>query len=237
MAAIAAPPEPESEQHARDLGALRMLWYERGHRRAGQALLVAAEKHLREQGAGDSVAFDDALRLPTYHLGHACLTDRWDHVRALLGMNGYSLRSGEVFFDWPDFEPLDPGPCPIDTDISVERSPGAGSHANLVLTAYVCGERIAQCTCCSGGEFSRDERAQKWVFTRELDVDDGFQGQRFGRHLLLRALVEARAEGYVHAAISTEWTNHRAILFYGNLGYRAVDWTATYHRGAANGPA
>ena len=226
---------PSEEQGSPEEGVLRMLWYERGHREAGQALLVAAEEHLRGRELDQIVAFDEDLRLPTYHLPHARLTDRWDHVRGLLGINGHVRVSGEVFLDWQDFESPDPGDCPIDAQVRVERRVNRGVRPNLVVTAHVHEDQVGICTCDCAGEFSRDPRAQDWVFTTWLWVDENLRGRRLGRYLLLRALNEARAEGYVHASISTEWTNYRALLFYGNVGYRAVDWTATYRRGAVNG--
>ena len=46
-------------------------------------------------------------------------------------------------------------------------------------------------------------------------------------------LTEARQVGYRHAAISTATDNHRALLFYANYGYQAVDWTRQFKRSLA----
>ena len=40
-------------------GMIRWLWYKPGQRRVGEALLDAAEAHLRQQGVEDVLAFDD----------------------------------------------------------------------------------------------------------------------------------------------------------------------------------
>ena len=100
--------EDEDEQ-----GAVRFLWYERGRRRAGQALLAAAEGRLRERGVKRLQAFPQEHRYPFYHLKNACLSDHLDHVQALLGSSGYERIEGEVFLDWPDFEPLEPAPAGV----------------------------------------------------------------------------------------------------------------------------
>jgi GNAT superfamily N-acetyltransferase len=222
---------------AEEQGIVRLLWYERGQRQAGQALLEAAEGHLRGRGLRQCVAFDQyAFRFPTYHLSCAQLTDRWEHVHGLLGANGYQRSGGEVFLDWEHFRPPDPGPCPIEADLRVERWQGRGSRDNVAVHAERDGERLGICAsrCC--GEYSSDARAQDWLLTNWLWVEEGLRGQGVGRYLLLRALTEARAAGFVHAAISAEPDNHRAILFYSNIGYHAVDWTTEYRKGAESEP-
>ena len=82
----------------------------------------------------------------------------------------------------------------------------------------------------SAGEYTRAEEAQDWLFTTWLGVEEPYQGRGLGRHLLQRALWDARDIGYRHAVISTDWENYRAFLFYSNCGYRAVDWTYTLGR-------
>jgi ribosomal protein S18 acetylase RimI-like enzyme len=51
-----------------------------------------------------------------------------------------------------------------------------------------------------------------------------------GRHLLQRSLQEMHRIGYRNASISTDWENHRALLFYSNHGFNVVDWTYCYGR-------
>ena len=38
-------------------------------------------------------------------------------------------------------------------------------------------------------------------------------------------MLEMRGVGYRHSAISTAADNHRAFLFYSNVGYHVSDWT------------
>ena len=218
-------------------GQIRMLWYERGHRLAGQSLLEAAEGHLTALGHGNFSAFNHEFQFPGYHFTNANLTDRWDHVHGLLGISGYRRLRGEVFLDWPDLHPPDPGACPIQAEIRIESRPGKGSRADLAVRAVRSQREVGACLCWSGGEFSAHPAAQDWVFVRWLWVDEPLQGLGMGRYLLLRALVEARVLGYAHSAISTDWSNHRAMLLYANTGYRAVDWTSMYHKGAVCEPA
>jgi len=213
---------------------IRMLWYERGYRRAGQALLNAAEQHLTGLGHNEISAFDQDFRFPGYYLPPADLTDRWDHVHGLLGINGYERKRGEVFLDWRDFRPPDPGACPVAADIRVERLSGDGARDEISVGAYVSEKIVGTCICMCGGEFARDSQAQDWLFTVWLHVDEGLRAKGLGRYLLLRALNEARTDGYVHATISTDRSNHRALLLYGNIGYQSVDWTSMYRKGTNN---
>ena len=93
---------------------IRFLWYRRGRRTVGQALLAAAEEHLRERGMAQAVAFQQDYRYRCYHFAHAYLSDHLDHVQALLAFNGYQRAAGEVFLDWPDYElvsPVSPEPA------------------------------------------------------------------------------------------------------------------------------
>ena len=42
--------------------------------------------------------------------------------------------------------------------------------------------------------------------------------------------MELHGIGYRHAAISTDLRNYRAALFYGNYGYRVVDYTYGWNK-------
>ncbi|UCC67907.1 MAG: GNAT family N-acetyltransferase, partial [Armatimonadota bacterium] len=82
----------------------------------------------------------------------------------------------------------------------------------------------------SAAEWHDAAEAHDWIFTDWLGVEEEMQGKGLGRHLLQRALQEARRLGYRHASISTSWDNHRAFLFYSNYGYRVADWTYEFAR-------
>jgi GNAT superfamily N-acetyltransferase len=71
---------------------------------------------------------------------------------------------------------------------------------------------------------------QDWFFTDGLGVSDEVQGKGLGRYLLQKARQEMHRIGYRHAAISTDWMNFRAFLFYSNDGYHRVDWTYALRR-------
>jgi len=212
----------EAEQVER--GIVRFLLYERGHRAAGQELLLAAEGALREQGVGMLMAFHQDYRLPFYHIGHAYLSDRLEHVHALFGMNGYTRCAGEVYLDWPNHEPVKPKREP-GVELTVTWEPGLGRRPNLTIRATVDGRPVGVCEnrCC--GEYSQASEASDWMLTKWLGVNQEHQGKRLGMLLLQAALFTMHDEGYRHAVISTSWTNHRACLFYSNCGYRCVDWT------------
>ena len=206
------------------VGVIRFLGYERGARRAGQAVLEKAEAYLKTCNVAHIDAFSQDSRYRFYHFQNAGLSDGLDHVQALLGFNGYQCCSGEVFLDWENYSVI-PTPTSVPVTFSVDWEQGRGQRPNCTVHAYLDSEKIGECESVSGGEFSSHPDAQDWLHTIGLDIEDPYQGQGIGRYLLQYALQEMRKIGYRHATISTDWENYRAFLFYSNCGYRAVDWT------------
>ena len=163
--------------------------------------------------------------IPFYHLKAAYLSDRLDHVEALLAFNGYQRLRGEVFLERPDFTPALPSPAPEAVEVALEWVDGEGKLPGLHLRAQVEGKQAGECVCVSCGEYTTADDAQDWLFSTWLGVEESFQGKKLGLWLLERALQEMQAVGYRHAAISTSLDNKRALLFYSNHGYHVVDWT------------
>lgn len=91
--------ESVTEERPDEQGAIRFLWYPRGQRRVGQDLLGAAEAYARERTMSRIVAFSQGHRYRFYHFKNAFLSERLDHVQALLAFNGYGRSGGEVFLD------------------------------------------------------------------------------------------------------------------------------------------
>ena len=211
-------------------GVIRFFWYERGYRTTGQALLAAAEEYLQERGISQITAFPEDYRYPFYHFDHAYLSDHLDHVQAALGFNGYRRVAGEVYLDWPNCRSVIPAPADVSVDISLKWRPGRGTRPGLIARVHQGEKAIGVCECVSGGEFSHVAEAQDWFFTTWIGISEEMQGKGLGRHLLQRALQEMQRVGYRHAAISTDWQNFRAFLFYSNYGYRVVDWTYAWRR-------
>jgi GNAT superfamily N-acetyltransferase len=211
-------------------GLIRFLWYMPGHRAAGQELLDASESYLSEQGTSRVMAFPHRYRYRFYYLPSAYLSDRLGHIAALLGANGYRRERGEVYMDWPDYEPMEPLPAEVQADLSMEWVPGRGRKPGLIVRAHQGSREVGTCYCTSCAEYADADAAQEWCFTKWLWVEEDLQGKGLGRHLLQRALREMHGVGYRHAAISNALYNYRAALFYTNLGYRVVDWTYGYGR-------
>lgn len=222
--------EGEDDRAEAERGVIRFLWYERGRRAAGQALVTAAENALRARGAARALAFTQTFRYPFYHLGYAYVSSAMDHVQAVLALSGYRRCDGEMFLDWPDFEPPASAGAGGDVELTVEPQPGRGRRPGLAVRAlHDCAE-LGRCVSVSAAEYAGAAEEEDWLFTKDLWVTEAEQGRGLGKALLGRSLAEARALGYRHAAISTDWRNHRAQLFYGNFGYRAVDWTYGFAR-------
>ena len=207
-----------------DIGVIRFLGYERGARHVGQAVLEKAETYLKTYNISRIYAFSQDCRYRFYHFSHAYLSDALDQVQALLGFNGYRRCAGEVFLDWENYA-VTPMPSSLPVTLSVDWEQGHGQLPNCTVKAHRDGEQVGICESVCGGEFSSHPDAQDWLHTVWLGIEGEFQGQGLGRYLLQYALQEMHKVGYRHAAISTNWENYRAFLFYSNCGYRTVDWT------------
>lgn len=212
-----------------DVGFIRFLGYERGERNAGQAVLEKAEAYFKTCNVPRIFAFSQNDRYRFFHLEHAYLSDALDHVQGLLGYNGYRRSDGEVFLDWENYEvPSIEAPIPI--TLNVEWQDGRGQRPNIHIDAYLDDKKVGECDSLSCGEFSSHPDAQDWLHTVWLGIEEAFQGQGLGRYLLNYTLQEMHNVGYRHAAISTNWENFRALLFYSNCGYKVVDWTYEYEK-------
>ena len=159
-----------------------------------------------------------------YHFKYAYLSVALGQIQALLGYNGYERKLGEVFLAWKNYTVIPTEPT-LEVELSVNWEPSRGERPNCTVQAFRDGIEIGICQSISGGEFSDSPDAQDWFHTKWLGITDEFQGQGLGRHLLQQTLQEMRDIGYQHAAISTDWENYRAFLFYSNFGYKVSDWT------------
>jgi len=217
-------------------GAIRFLWYRPGQRKAGQELLDASHDYFRELGLERVMAFDQDYRYPFLGFKHSYLSDAMGHVQALFWINGYQRVKGEVFLDWPEFEPRRPSEPGFGVDTELEPVQGVGRLPGIKVRALKDGNQVGVCECLSCAEFSKTEELQDWAFTQWIGVERDYQGRGLGRYLLRRALLELHAIGYRHAAISTDWKNYRAFTFYTNFGYSVVDWTHAYGLNSIPGP-
>lgn len=213
-----------NEGKEEDVGVIRFFGYERGARHVGQAVLAEAEVYLKTHNISRISAFSQDCRYRFYHFGHAYLSDALDQVQALLGFNGYQRCEGEVFLDWENYT-VTPIPPNLPVELSVEWENRCRERSHCTVKAYRGDEQVGICESVCGGEFSSHPDAQDWLHTVWLGIEGDLQGQGLGRYLLQSALQEMHKVGYRHAAISTNWENYRAFLFYSNCGYRVVDWT------------
>lgn len=227
---IQAGVQPPEQAGGAGQGMIRFFWYEAGRRDVGQALLEAAEAHLRRRGVEYVEAFYDRYTYSFYQMRPCYLSDSLGHVQALLLVNGYERVAGEVVLVRPDFEPVEPQAPDLPIEVAVQWQKTPGKRPTAAVNALKDGRRIGQCLCARVGDYTDDESARDWFFTIWIGVDDEFQGHGLGKHLLRRALVEMRGAGYRHAAISTREHNHRAFLFYSNFGYHVADWTHGFGR-------
>ena len=213
-----------------DRGTIAFLAYERGQRLAGQTLLTAAEDFFHSHDIQTVYAFPGSQRYPFYHLDSAALSERLDHVQALLAYNGYRLNNGVIFLERPDLRPSPPPMSPAYGDIQLDWSEHKGDLPNLRLEAVKDGTSLGICDCISFVYFGSLSPVREWFIVKWLGVEKEMLGQRLGLYLLERSLAEMQEVGYRHAAIGTGYDNHLAYLFYTNHGFRAVDWTYEFIR-------
>lgn len=215
---------PCEKLNKNNMGVIRFFVYQPGERQVAQALLEKAENHLNAHTAHQIIAFPQDYRYRFYHFKYAYLSVALGQIQALLGYNGYERKLGEVFLAWNNYTVIPTEPT-LEVELSVNWEPSRGERPNCTVQAFRDGIEIGICQSISGGEFSDSPNAQGWFHTKWLGITDEFQGQGLGRHLLQRTLQEMRDIGYQHAAISTDWENYRAFLFYSNFGYQVSDWT------------
>ena len=212
-----------------DIGIIRFFGYDRGARRAGQAVLKKAEDYLKTFNISRIFAFRSEHRYHFYHFEYAFLSDTLDQIQALLGFNGYHRSNGWVFLDWENYD-VTPISSPIPITLSVDWKDERGQRPTGIIKAHRDNEEVGLCVSVSGGEYSSHPDAQDWFHTVYLEIEGEFQGQGVGRYLLQYALWEMKKIGYRHATISTGWDDYRALLFYSNCGYRVIDWTYEYEK-------
>jgi GNAT superfamily N-acetyltransferase len=204
-------------------GLIHFLTYQAGHRPIGQAILEECEKYLRGLDAPQIWAFQNGCNYRFYHLGFGNVSDRMGHVCALFRMNGYEINEGEVFMGEREYSAVEPALPDDQAEVVVKQRPGRGVLPGLVVQALRDGEEIGVCECISAGDCCQASEAQDWFFTEWLGIESEEQGKGWGRCLLRRARWEMRKIGYKNAAISADWKNYRALLFYTNYGYRVTD--------------
>ena len=90
---------------------------------------------------------------------------------------------------------------------------------------------MCECECKPAGA------AQPICYVEWLGVEDDFQGKGWGKHLLARALCEARGVGYRDAAITTDWRNYRALSLYANHGFTVASYAHDYMKADPGAPA
>ena len=114
-------------------------------------------------------------------------------------------------------------------DISVQHRDKAGrALPSVVVTAKLDGHLVGVCEGHSFGLWGDSDVSHETVVLGPMDVEDDFQGRGWGKVLSYTMLAEARTLGYRHCATSTQQDNHRAQLFYTNMGFEVTDVAHSY---------
>lgn len=217
-------PELRGDQSERETGTIRFFAYPRGRREVGQSLLHAAEAHLSARDVGRILAFPNTGGYVFHRYAFGELSDRCGHVVALLGMNGYDIARGEVFFGWRDYETVTPEPVDKEAEVTVRQvHEKRDCLPGVSVTVKLRGQLVGVCEVHSFGNWGWSSESQATFGLGPIDVEASFQGQGWGRFLLQTACAEARQIGYRHMATSTDWRNFRARLFYANYGCDDLD--------------
>ena len=223
--AVAEPKKDRGEAG----GTIRFLTYKPGERAVGQGLLEAAEGYVGDKG----LHYIDAFRngYPFYRFNCGPLSDKQGHIRALFGINNYTVDFGWYFFERPvpdpDREPTCPDP---DAVIEVELTEGELARPDFTLQLMKDKQQMGVCNVVSLGRYYRARAAHDtacidWISVREEDRKKGL-----GRYLMQRAHWQLGALGYRTVALRTHHTNYRAQILYTNLGYRSRDLTYVFEK-------
>ena len=152
------------------------------------------------------------------------MSDRLGHVQALLQVNGFERKEGEIHFDW-DLYNIDPGTPPVEVEMRKTEVEEDGHLNGLKVEVHKGEDKIGACDICCCGQWSDELRVQDRLFVKWLGVNEEHQGRGLGRYTLLYTMKAAREMGYRNAAISTAIQNHRAFVFYSNIGFHVTDMT------------
>jgi GNAT superfamily N-acetyltransferase len=225
---VTTAPSPKESWHPKEGTALiRCLTYEPGKRQIGKELLDWAEQWARQRGAQEIIAwhalYNCPCQSPWTHLSNYA-----GHLRALFGMAGYAPMHDQIYMTWRDFEPPKPVRPDAEFELRTEHQRGL-TGPRLKLTAMQGETWLGECQM-DRGHASPVLDADRWCYCAGLFIADAFQGKRLGRYLLTTGLQEMRRAGCRHASISTEGGNYRAALFYTNLGYRYLDYSAAWRK-------
>ncbi|NKB66005.1 MAG: GNAT family N-acetyltransferase [Candidatus Latescibacteria bacterium] len=216
-------PELQGDQQPGATGVIRLLTYPPGRRQAGQTLLAAAQTHLVEQGASRILAFlNNGYLFQRFAYGE--LPDTCGHLVALLALNGYRAVRGEVFMRWADFAAEQATLLDPKADLSVERiAQKTGTRDSIRVVVKKQGELVGLCEGHSLGLWGSSDLSHATIALGPMDVEEPFQGGGWGKYLANTMLATAHQLGYRHTATSTQQENHRAQLFYTNMGYKVTD--------------
>ncbi len=220
------------------VGLIRFFHYRAGARPAGQALLVAAEAHLRGFGISQIRAFS-YFGYRFYRFCHAFQSDRMGHVGALLGMNDYRITRGIILLELPSFTVPDPVLPDPGVTTRFDVKPGRGKLPNMEFQLYRGDQCIGQGFAQSVGDFCRSPQAQETFYIPWFSIEgspvggrvsEGEQGKGFGRYMMEILLREMRQLGYRHATTQANTGSPRPILLYTNMGYEVVDTSYQYFK-------
>ena len=217
-------PELRGDEEEGETGAIRFLTYPPGRRDAGQPLLKAAEAYLLEHKVGRLLAFSNTTGYLFRRFAFGEISDRCPHILALLGINGYAVARGEIFLESRNYKVDLPELPDAETRAEIKHTKEPGScRSGVTVVATRGADLIGECITHSHGKWGSSIESNETLVVGPLDVEEGYQGEGWGRCLMLTAMAEGNKLGYKHAVISTDWHNYRAQLFYTNYGYTALD--------------
>jgi GNAT superfamily N-acetyltransferase len=224
-------PPPSGEQRLQgDLGIIRFLSYTPGQRRAGKALLDAAEDWARDRGCREIIAGQQSYMYPFHHLPFGHISEQIAHLPPLFAMEGYSVFWSSVFFDWPDFEPPRVPKPDMHLELVHEERQIETLGPGVAVYGEQGGRRVGACEIAGLGHDSWRPWLRGWCFCTDLHVDEPLQGKGLGKYLLASGLAAMRRAGYRHAIVSTNVSNCRAQLLYSNFGFRFLDRTVAFKK-------
>jgi GNAT superfamily N-acetyltransferase len=216
-----------AEDSPNQKGLIRFLAFPRNERGMGQALVDRAHAYLHGLGASACQAFDYRFGYPCTWVGS--LKSPWEHIYALLGINGYHIEGhwGRVAV-WSDYEMSEPVLPNRELEVRVDDTPffpHLTSYGDLPTVVV----RVFRNNAIVGGNETRPyylpywgEVPQNMCYTAGMGVNEAERGQGIGRYLMERSLYEMQRLGCHHAILDVDPNNFPALMLYASMGYRTV---------------
>ena len=227
FAHLCASSDVEVDGEDIECGIIRFLAFSPDRREVGHLLVSHLEQIFQAEGFTHIDAFPLFHGYPFHNHKIGILSARMSHVSSLLRETGYRAHDGHLTMERSlEFVPLID--LPLEADVVIEKTEGAGALSNICVKVTVDGEVKGTCRSQSGRTYAGLDALESCSYTRWLGVNKAYRRRGLGRYLLRRALHEMQCEGYKTSVLNCRVKNSPAVSLYESEGYASVDTSLAY---------